>query len=68
MHSRAIRRLFAALLCLAPGAGLSGQSYESFRSEWTRVTERAPLRLGPFRAFPAFEIRRLGYGALLASP
>jgi hypothetical protein len=62
MSSNAIRRVFAALLCLLPGAGLSGQSYEAFRMEWARVTERSPLRLGPLRAFPAFEIRRLGYG------
>lgn len=63
MTSNASRRLFAAILCFVSGAALlSGQSYEAFRSEWTRVTEHPPFRLGPFRAFPAFEIPRLGYG------
>ena len=41
MLTNAIRRLFAVALCLVPGAGLAGQSYEAFRSEWARVWRQA---------------------------
>jgi hypothetical protein len=57
-----LRRILAVVLCLAAAGALSAQSYETFQVEWARVTEKFVFRLGPFRAFPAFEVRRLGYG------
>jgi hypothetical protein len=50
-----------ALLCLAAGVRLSGQSYRSFREDYDSVRERARLRLGPLRLVPAFRLSDVGY-------
>jgi hypothetical protein len=50
-----------ALLCLAAGVRLSGQSYRSFREDYDSARERARLRLGPLRLVPAFRLSDVGY-------
>jgi len=61
--TKTTRRFLAALLGLAGAvATASGQSYEAFQSEWTRVTQNAAFHLGPFQAFLSFDLRRVGYG------
>jgi hypothetical protein len=50
----------AAVLLLAAGTA-SAQSYVAFQDEWESIVRRAPWTLGPFRLFPAFSLRNVGY-------
>lgn len=51
--------LLAGLLLAAVPA--AGQSYVAWQESWESVVNKAPLRLGPLRLFPALSLRNVGY-------
>jgi len=50
--------LFLALILTS---SLHGQDYQSFRHELEYVLKNTKLRIGPFRIFPSFDFKDVGY-------
>jgi len=38
-----------------------GQSYQTFREELEQITEKTRWQIGPFRIYPTFELKDIGY-------
>jgi len=57
---RIVSIVLLSILGFAP-VWLSAQSYRSFSWEMQQVLDRARFRIGPFRLWPAFNLRDVGY-------
>lgn len=55
------RYLFLILLIATCSLSVMGQSYYTFSSEMSRIAERTRFKIGPFRLYPTFSIRNIGY-------
>jgi len=55
------RYLILILIAAICGSGVMGQSYFTFSSEMSGIAERTRFKIGPFRLYPTFSIRNIGY-------
>jgi hypothetical protein len=51
---------FLAVVLVLFATSASSQNYQNFQDDWTRI-KTAPLSFGPFRIFPAFQIKNFGF-------
>jgi len=55
------RYLLFILLITISCSSVIGQSYYTFSSEMSGIAERTRFKIGPFRLYPTFRIRNIGY-------
>jgi len=52
--------VFLAVLLVLAAKSATAQNYQNFENDWTRI-KTAPLSFGPFRIFPMFQVKNLGF-------